>query len=63
MKFGTDIHNPQKMNCNSFDPLTFSGAIIKIVICPILYDQIPANPMTFPSASVVLCVGRYLANV
>ncbi len=31
--------------------------------CPVLWFMIPVKLMTFPSASAVLCVQYYLANV
>ncbi len=55
IKFGADIHGPQRMNCNNFDPLTFrlapsSGQ--KINLSNILaYDQKPAKRMAFPADS------------
>ncbi len=49
------------MNCNNFgDPLTFhvvpSSSQTFYVSNTLVYDQISAELMTFPSASAVLCV-------
>ncbi len=52
---------PLRMKCNHFvDPSTFlllpsSGQILNLY-STLVYDQIPARLMTFPSASVILCV-------
>ncbi len=60
-KFGTHIHVTFRMNCNNFgDPLTCylapsSGQNLN-VSSTVVYDQIPAELMTVPSASAVLCV-------
>ncbi len=51
MIFGRDIHRPQRMNRNDFgDPLNLNLSNI------LVYAQIPAKLLTFPSASAVLCV-------
>ncbi len=61
MKFGTCIDVPVRMNCNHFsDPLTFhlvpsSGQNFDSS-SSLIYDQIPAKLMTFPSNSAVVCV-------
>ncbi len=54
----TDIHAAQKMKKDEIfgDPLTFLQAPRAGQIFPntLVYDQIPAKLMTFPSASAVL---------
>ncbi len=53
VKFGAEILIPLRMNCNKFGgPLAFHLALCGTLI----YEQIPAKIMTFPSASTVLCV-------
>ncbi len=59
MKFGSDIQVPLRMNCKNFgDPLTFhpapsSGQHVS-VSNTLVYDQIPAELQTLPSASAGL---------
>ncbi len=61
IKISTDVHVPLRMKCNDFgDPLTFylapsSGQHVH-VSNTLVYDQIPTELQTFPSASVGLCV-------
>ncbi len=61
MKCGSDVHVPLRMNCKNFgEPLTFhlapsSGRHVN-VSNTLIYDQIPAELQTFPSASAGFCV-------
>lgn len=58
MKFGTDIDVLMINTINSCEPLTFhvvssSGQNIKMSSI-LIYNQMPAKLMTFPSSSAVL---------
>ncbi len=59
LRFSQDIHAPLRMNSHDFnDSLTFhllspSGQIF-FLSNTLVYDQIPAKLMTFPSASAGL---------
>lgn len=62
MKFCSDVYSPQRLNLNDFsDILTFplvllSGQNLNLS-STLVYDQIFAKVMTFPSASVVFVFG------
>ncbi len=61
MKFGIHIHALLKMKCTHFgDPLTFHPSTCSKFQ---FVQHKTATLMTFPSASVVLCVNYKLANV
>ncbi len=54
MKFDTDMPDPQRINCNDFDPLT---SHLMVSVCQnfnlsMVDDKISARLTTFPSASV-----------
>lgn len=61
MTFGTNINNPFRINSNNCgDPSAFhlahcSGQTFKLS-STVVYEQVPAKAVSFPSASPPLCV-------